>query len=114
MPAPALKQVQFSFKSGSRPMDTISKQYGASAATYPNGNTVSVLVATASPYGGTIAKWELRNGLWLRLFVTGYEGKDYVLILSNRKIESADDQAKRRTDKEKEEKYRAANPPPKF
>jgi hypothetical protein len=114
---PVLREVQFIFQSKRAPLDmisSISKQFGTRAATFPERNTVSVLSATANPYGGTIATWDLTNGVSLRLFVKGFSGDQYWLILSDRKIESADNQAKQRADRDQKAKERAANPAPKF
>src|SRR5713101_1626891 len=114
---PALREVQFIFESKRAPLDmisSVSKQFGARAATFPERNTVSVLSATANPYGGTIADLDLANGVSLRLFVKGFSGDHYWLVLSDRKIESADNQAKRRADQDQKAKQRAANPAPKF
>jgi hypothetical protein len=116
---PILKQVEFIFVSNTMPADlisSISTQFKARAATYPAKGTEGILVATsrADGLGAVIAKWDLGKGLLLDLEIKGHEGKNFRMSLLDRKIETADTQAKRNADEERAAKFRAANPPPKF
>jgi hypothetical protein len=127
---PLLKEVQFEVKSGADPEEMIaltSKQFGVHTIKADNKKDIAYAKSLRTTYvplfnkymlvsGGTIANWNLTNGLILRLDMsaTGKDLNQYSFYLYSQRIIDDEKKTAREAREEEKRKAKSVNPAPKL